>query len=160
MTYIVKFTCCDCKKSSSQELKIGDWSYRDLSDKCPYCGNDSLCAYSEIFSSSEKDGGRTLYQRFKDMYLAFNILQMNKKKSYTISENTKSGKFSLGFCFDTPEEAARYAIEHFKSNSFILREFESEDIFIAGILLLKKPTGRKFLTRSRIIKALEEEDSE
>jgi len=84
---------------------------------------------------------------------------MNKKKSYTISENTKSGKDVLSYIFDTPEEAVEYAVKHFNSISFILREFKSEEFF-KGIFILGKLKRSTVLTRSIVIKALEEEDSE
>ena len=45
MMYIIKFTCYECKKTCSIEHRIGDWDFSKLSDKCPNCKQDSLCAY-------------------------------------------------------------------------------------------------------------------
>lgn len=45
MTYIIKSTCYECKETCSIEHRIGDWDFSKLSDKCPNCKKDSLCAY-------------------------------------------------------------------------------------------------------------------
>ena len=64
-----------------------------------------------------------------------------------------------GIVADTPEEAVEYAVKHFNSISFILREFKSKEFF-KGIFILGKLKRSTVLTRSIVIKALEEEDSE
>jgi hypothetical protein len=61
MTYIIKFTCNECKEHCSIEHRIGDWDFRKLSDKCPNCKQDSLCAYQpERLSEKTRKGSDSL----------------------------------------------------------------------------------------------------